>query len=396
MAAKKVLFVTPTVIAQHTSGGMQVTQERLDALAKISDVTVLALEVDDQARKAYPSIDWITAGNLRARSTQNLFLSYTAGLPLSVWRNSHKEFVSAAKKLSEEHYDLAYVDHWLVAEAGLNCHADRRVLHLHNAEPEIFFRAALHARQPTRTVLELEGHRCVRYLSRITPKFDELHLLSGDDLSNLATRGISNEHTSIFYPAAPKPPSAIAAFATRNDSILFVGTLSWHANHEGLRWYAEHIHPHLPADIDMDVIGGGAPQSLSSMLIEHRNIIAHGYVDDIEPFYASAKCLVAPLLSGSGIKIKILHALTRGLPVVTTTTGIEGFPAGYGSAVQVSDKPEEMASFIQRLTIDRTAWEQASSAALDYAHKHFSGADWHNWTTHILSDKVNQCLPSHS
>jgi len=165
---------------------------------------------------------------------------------------------------------------------------------------------------------------------------------------------------------------------------LFIGTLSWHANQEGLHWYARDVLPLLSKHIKFDVIGGGASQSLSAELNSHSNVTMHGYVNQVESFYSKVRCLVAPLLSGSGIKIKILHALARGLPIVTTKIGVEGFPPGYEKAILVSDNPNEFAENVKILLKDENLWSDSSLAARQYCKQHFSGVEWQSWVQNQL------------
>jgi glycosyltransferase involved in cell wall biosynthesis len=381
---KKVLFLTPIVHAAKSSGGLHVTLERLSSLANGADVTVLTLSVDKEARDLYQNVEWVTGGSLRPKSLLNLIYSYSAGLPLSVWRNTTPELVDNAKSLSTKTFDVAYIDHWLMAEAGLACASKHKVLHLHNAEPEIFARAAINASLLTRIVLNLESRRCATYLNRVVQFVDELHLLSEDDKKCLSMKNIHHKLTRIFMPAIDYVQPNTTSFAEREYSTLFIGTLSWHANQEGLHWYARKVLPLLPKGIKFDLIGGGASQSLSSEYNPHSNVTMHGYVNEVESFYSKARCLVAPLLSGSGIKIKILHALSRGLPIVTTKIGIEGFPPGYEKAILVSDNPIEFAENVATLLENENLWLEASLAARQYCKQHFSGEEWQSWVQNQL------------
>lgn len=94
--------------------------------------------------------------------------------------------------------------------------------------------------------------------------------------------------------------------------------------------------------------------------------------------------MIAPVFSGSGIKIKIVNSLARGLPVVTTSCGIEGFPPGWEGAVRVSDDPAGFRQAVRELINDTTGWATASSQAKQYAARHFS--------TEAARSKLEECL----
>ncbi len=62
-------------------------------------------------------------------------------------------------------------------------------------------------------------------------------------------------------------------------------------------------------------------------LLAKKQVIYHGEIEDAKTFMQSYRIMVAPLFTGSGIRIKILEAMALGRPVVTTPIGIEGIPA---------------------------------------------------------------------
>jgi glycosyltransferase involved in cell wall biosynthesis len=72
-------------------------------------------------------------------------------------------------------------------------------------------------------------------------------------------------------------------------------------------------------------------------------------VDDVTPFYHSARVVVAPLRFGSGIKTKVLEAMAFGRPVVTTTIGVEGIEISPGENILVQDSPDGFAEAVSLL-----------------------------------------------
>jgi glycosyltransferase involved in cell wall biosynthesis len=72
-------------------------------------------------------------------------------------------------------------------------------------------------------------------------------------------------------------------------------------------------------------------------------------VPDLDPLYRSAGIFIVPLRAGSGIRVKILEAMARGVPVVSTTIGIEGLDVTPGEHVLVADEPQEFARAIRWL-----------------------------------------------
>ena len=80
-----------------------------------------------------------------------------------------------------------------------------------------------------------------------------------------------------------------------------------------------------------------------------------GTVPSVEPYLARTRVAVAPLLAGSGSRLKILDALAAGRPVVATAVGAEGLDDLHGRGVVVSDGPQAMADEVVRLLHDPAA-----------------------------------------
>ena len=99
-------------------------------------------------------------------------------------------------------------------------------------------------------------------------------------------------------------------------------------NDDGLSWFLRDGMPELlrlHPDAVLHVIGRGASPQVVALAEEHGDSVRlHGYVEDLDALVGSCCAMVNVLRFGSGVKIKVLDALARGLPVVTTEVGAEG------------------------------------------------------------------------
>lgn len=121
-------------------------------------------------------------------------------------------------------------------------------------------------------------------------------------------------------------------FCQRNPNgrdVLFFGAMSRSENYLSAIWFIENVMPNI-SDIDVRfvVLGSNPPEELKKYQSER--VIITGFVDSIVPYFESAICLVAPLVLGAGIKVKVLEGLSSGIPVITNDIGIEGIPAKDG------------------------------------------------------------------
>ena len=121
------------------------------------------------------------------------------------------------------------------------------------------------------------------------------------------------------------------ALARREDGgfrVLFVGSLDFPPNVQGLNWLLEQVWPALRQALgerlSLEVVGFNPPADLQKW-DGVQGVRVRGYVDDVEDCYARADLAVAPIFSGAGTRIKVIEAWSRSTPVVTTTIGCEGY-----------------------------------------------------------------------
>ncbi|MFN2508578.1 MAG: glycosyltransferase family 4 protein [Chthoniobacterales bacterium] len=116
------------------------------------------------------------------------------------------------------------------------------------------------------------------------------------------------------------------------------------------------------------------------------NIITHGYVENVEPFFASCLLTVAPLRWGAGVKGKINQSMSYGVPVVSTSTGAEGMHLRHEKDILVADRPRDFAMQIIRLHRDEELWNKLSRGGKANIRKHFSFAVAKGALENLLSE----------
>ncbi|MEV4534299.1 glycosyltransferase family 4 protein [Asanoa sp. NPDC049518] len=103
--------------------------------------------------------------------------------------------------------------------------------------------------------------------------------------------------------------------------VLFVGRLSYEANVAGLRWFLDECWPGIRAAVPgvrLTVVGSEPPAELSGRA--GGDVTLHADVPDVAPFYARAAVAIAPILRGTGVQLKLIQALSAGVPAVVTPT----------------------------------------------------------------------------
>ena len=126
--------------------------------------------------------------------------------------------------------------------------------------------------------------------------------------------------------------------------IVFIGAAHYSPNEEAVKYFHESIWNKILSkrlSTTFGAVGGHPIPSIRFLSDDQFKII--GYVREILPYFQSAKLLVVPLLSGGGTRIKILEAFASGIPVVTTSLGVEGIEAVDGKHCLIRDDPDEFA-----------------------------------------------------
>jgi len=125
-------------------------------------------------------------------------------------------------------------------------------------------------------------------------------------------------------------------------TISFIGSLDWMPNQEGLIWFLEKVWGTLLGkfpQLKLHIAGRNTPDWIKSKRI--KNVVFHGEVPDAADFINEHSIMVVPLLSGSGMRAKILEGMALGKVVVTTSMGLEGIEAKDKKQVLIANDAKE-------------------------------------------------------
>ncbi len=377
--AKRLVFITNQLPYPPQSGGVIKSWRLLQHLCQTFRVTLVTpLKGEDakhlaalQAKLPLEAVHAVPVD--RPRTGMNFLRSLVCAPTLNVYRNSDKALARAAEE-AIANTDLVLVDHLEVFPYVPPRTRVPVVLHQHNAEYVMWERSkAVASNLAERIVLTLEAARVKRYEAKACKQAD-LVFAAPNDQDELARIGVPKQRFRTTFHLGDD--SGLQApdlqFDEASDNLLYVGTLSWPANADGLRWFLAEVWPLLKADhpaLTLDIIGRGASPELEHAVAKASGAVLHGFVDDLEPFYRKSKVFIAPLRFGSGTKVKVITALYRGLPCATTSIGTEGLDLVPGGEVMLAEDAPATAAGISRLVTDKDHWTAMRDSSRKKAKK---------------------------
>lgn len=154
-------------------------------------------------------------------------------------------------------------------------------------------------------------------------------------------------------------------------NIIFYGAMAREENWKSAIWFIENVFYKIPdKEVKFYVIGSNPNSKL--LKYENDRVKILGFVDDVSEYFRHGLCLAAPLISGAGIKIKILEAMSAGIPVITNSIGIEGIYAENGKSYLHCEEVDDYIKAINKICEDNQLKYTISKAAQRYISDNYS------------------------
>jgi glycosyltransferase involved in cell wall biosynthesis len=254
--------------------------------------------------------------------------------------------------LREEEFDIVQLETLYLAPylATIRRYSDAQVvMRSHNVEHEIWERCAENIRfAPKRWYLRHITRQLKDYERSQLNQYDLLLPISDRDKKHFQRLGFRGRFSVLPIGLDTRcGPPTYASYRSAPD-LHFIGSLDWLPNLEGLQWFLTDVWPEVHRrcpDIQFHVAGRNMPPSIRQLRM--KNVVIHGEVESSCDFVAAHSISVVPLLSGGGMRAKILEAMSLGRTVVTTTLGLEGIKARNRRDLYIADTPEQFAATIE-------------------------------------------------
>lgn len=280
-------------------------------------------------------------------------------------------------KLQESKFDLLFFD--FVNTAIYRQFVKKQLpsaLHLHDAMSMLFYRnSLLEKNYIKRFYWHNQYKKLLRFENKLQRMYDKITVVSGVDKKWLIEKSkISPQKVEVI-------PNGVDTDYFKSDdkekevhSIIFRGVMSFQPNIDACLYFIKNIFPLIKKEVPevkFYIVGPNPPNEIKKF--SSSNIVVTGYVDDIREFMSRCSVNVAPMVSGSGIKNKILEAMAMEKPTVATSIACEGTPDVIDSEnILIADTPGEFAKKVVLLLQNEVYASEIGRKAREFVVENYS------------------------
>ncbi|MEI9953230.1 MAG: glycosyltransferase family 4 protein [Pseudomonadota bacterium] len=364
----KILFVTPFLPSPPRFGGQRRLDGLMRGLAQKHEVDVISFNRTDEwehssieATRKYcrevvtlSNLDLVDTREKRTMQLRSLASLHSFEHLLAARRSDFQQGFD--RLLAHNRYDVVQFEFvWMSA-----FRFDRRaasapifVLDEHNVEYDILKRTTGTASGVTRQVYNaLNWRKLAREEHTAWRRFDGVTLTSRRD-EELVQKDIPGTRTAVVPNGVDLTEFSVSVGSGEADSLLYFGAINYFPNQEAVIYFIDHIFPRIRQRrprAKFRIVGPGAPESVLSR--QGNGVEVVGMVDQVAPYIEQASAVVVPLRIGGGTRLKIVEALAKGKPVISTRLGAEGLDVVHDESLLLADDPEDFADQVERVLGD--------------------------------------------
>lgn len=351
----KILIITPYAPYPVYTGGASRIYEKIKYFGARHHLTVASLYNTNEQKKGLIKILSPHTVKLILVERKKPYLIMREKIPDNILKVTTKKMYKTLKKYAYS-FDIIMFEHIYTA-----CYRDifksgLKILEEHNIESNILYQSD--------KVFVNDSHKykydnkekadlLYAFETKNWPLFDLRTTVSNEDKKLMQSRCDGEIYTIAngvnFDNIEPVECNNISS-----SKILFMGHLSYWPNIQGIKYYLNEIHPLIIRQDDKIklCIAGRNPDEEIIELTNRNNIEC--IADPLDMYNIAKNCIltIVPLLSGGGTRIKIIHSMAMGLPVVTTSLGSQGLGVENRKHILINDDPASFANSILEVIND--------------------------------------------
>lgn len=279
------------------------------------------------------------------------FFNLFKKIPYNFERFVNKNVVKAlAELLQKEKFDIIQVEG---AQVGYLIETIKRhtktpvVMRAHNVESKIWERLSKQESNPFKKwYLSYLAKGIDWYEQKYLNQYDQIIAITDRDKQVFEAKGIK-VNVSVVPAGIDFNKFSLKSVNTLTKTIFTLGDLNWKPNEEGLKWFLECVWDKVLKacpEMKFHIAGKNIPKWLKKG--DYKNIKLHGFIDSAEEFMTTYDLMIVPLLSGSGMRLKIIEGMALKKNILTTTLGAEGIEYADNKNIYIRDKEEDWLKLI--------------------------------------------------
>lgn len=379
----RILLLTDKPPWPADSGGAFATQGLIKGLAltgcKITIVTLYSQKhpYNYDIGSTIPGVECVIPvyADTAVKPGKLLFNLFFSQKPYSIERFRTEDFEKRIYALKDTVFDFAIFEGLkttIYFDIIRKLKVRRLIYRPHNVESHIWKKLATVEKSPVRRAyFNSLSERIHKTETEILSRADGIAAMTGNDLNWFNSHGAAKPSTVI------NPGIQILPLPDRNreleGSVAWIGSLDWEPNIIGLEWFIKNIWPAVSEQNPASLfhIAGRNPEKSLYRRLQGKNIHFSGPVLSSAGFLTDKSVIVSPLFAGSGIRIKILEAMSLGKAVVATSEAAEGLICNPGENIIIANEPARFAGKIKELLNDAMMRKSIGDKARENVRKNY-------------------------
>jgi GT2 family glycosyltransferase len=370
-----VLFVSPYPICPPVHGGGVFMYQTCSELARLSHLHLIALLDFEHERAAHDELATQCKSAeflIRMKGSVHGFTSVTPHA-VAEFCNPDLEWL-IHRQIFTKKVDVVQLEYLTMGQYAAAFRQIPSILFEH----DIYFQSIGRQLPNMKSLIvrakaRFEYLKSFRYELDLLPRMDRIQVCSADNAAYLCefAPGL-RERIDDDLRAGIDTSRYVRADSPREpDTMLFLGGFRHLPNQEALEWFTRYVMPEIlkARPSARLVVIGSEPPPRHSLPDLGSALELRGFVEDVNQPLMQYAVFVCPILSGSGVRVKLLEAFAAGIPVVSTRIGAEGLASADGEICRLADDPKDFAGAVVRLFDDQAEAVRLATRAREYVER---------------------------
>lgn len=286
-------------------------------------------ETEDYTRNEVEELENLCGGVYSVKLTwRSIALNTSLKYPNSIQKYTRQAMFRKLKQVMENAYfDIVFIDHLHMFEYSKLFKNSRVILIEHNVEADVWLNFVKKCPGIIKLFVKRNAIMTYEYEKRAIQSVFGVISISELDAQKLKSMtpeaNIYVMHPYISYKLVKTPADILKT----NMKLLFIGSYGWYPNQEAAKFLVEQVMPilrkHLPG-IHLFLVGKEPTNEIIKYGKTYCDITITGTVKSTDTYIRSCDLLINPIFSGSGLNLKMLEAMGKGIPVVSSEYGARG------------------------------------------------------------------------